>query len=62
VLIDKGRVPQAIQGTYKMPPFPENGVPTEAEIADVVKWLRGKGLVSRDIPYADMVDASFLPK
>lgn len=62
LLIDKGRVPQSIQGTYKMPPFPDPGVPSQPEIADVVTWLRAKGLVNRDIPYGDMVDDSFLPR
>ncbi len=62
LLIEKGRVPQAIQDSYKMPPFPAPGVPAAAEVADVVAWLRDKGLVGRDIPYADMVDAAFLPK
>ncbi len=62
VLMEQGRVPQSIQQTYKMPPFPERGVPSEEEVADVTAWLKAKGLVSRDIPYTDMVDASFLPK
>lgn len=62
VLIEQGRVPQSIQDSYKMPPFPGRGVPSPAEVQDVVAWLQAKGLVSRDIPYADMVDASYLPK
>ncbi len=62
VLMEQGRVPQSIQNSYKMPPFPERGVPSEGEVADVTAWLKAKGLVSRDIPYTDMVDASFLPK
>mgnify|MGYP001193137655 CR=1 FL=1 len=62
VLMEQGRVPQSIQESYKMPPFPERGVPSESEVADVTAWLKEKGLVSRDIPYSDMVDASFLPK
>lgn len=62
VLMEQGRVPQSIQNSYKMPPFPERGVPSESEVADVTAWLKEKGLVSRDIPYADMVDTSFLPK
>ncbi len=62
LLIQQGRVPKSIEGTYKMPPFPEKGVPSQAEVADVIKWLRDKGAVSRDIPYGEMVDASFLPK
>ena len=62
VLIEQGRVPKSIQDSYKMPPFPGRGVPSKAEVADVTAWLKAKGLVNRDIPYADMVDASFLPK
>jgi NitT/TauT family transport system substrate-binding protein len=62
VLIEQGRVPKSIQDTYKMPPFPGRGVPTENEVKDVVAWLKAKGLVGRDIPYTDVVDASFLPK
>ena len=62
LLIEKGRVPQSIQDSYTMPPFPGRGVPTESEIADVVSWLMAKGLIARDIPYTDMVDVSFLPE
>jgi NitT/TauT family transport system substrate-binding protein len=62
VLMEQGRVPQSIQNSYTMPPFPESGVPSEKEVADVTAWLKAKGLVSRDIPYSDMVDTSFLPK
>ena len=62
VLIEQGRVPKSIQNSYTMPPFPGRGVPSEAEVKDVAAWLKAKGLVSRDIPYTDVVDASFLPK
>lgn len=62
VLMEQGRVPESIQNTYRMPPFPERGVPSEGEVADVTAWLKAKGLVSRDIPYTDIVDTSFLPK
>jgi NitT/TauT family transport system substrate-binding protein len=62
VLMEQGRVPQSIQDSYKMPPFPGRGVPSESEVADVTAWLKAKRLVSRDIPYTDMVDTSFLPK
>jgi NitT/TauT family transport system substrate-binding protein len=62
LLIEKGRVPESIQDSYKMPPFPPQGVPTEIEIADVVTWMNDKGLITRDIPYDDMVDISFLPQ
>ncbi|NOZ30295.1 MAG: ABC transporter substrate-binding protein [Chloroflexi bacterium] len=62
LLIEKGRVPKSIQGTYAMPPFPVGQVPTEEQFADVIQWLKDKGLIDRDIPYEDLVDASFLPE
>lgn len=62
VLIEQGRVPQSIQDSYEMPPFPERGVPSPEQVADIVAWLKAKGLIARDIPYAEMVDTSFLPK
>ncbi len=45
-----------------MPPFPGRGVSSEADVADVIKWMRAKGLLARDVPYQEMVDPSFLPK
>ncbi|OQA41973.1 MAG: NMT1/THI5 like protein [Chloroflexi bacterium ADurb.Bin325] len=62
ILIEQGRVPQNLQDSYEMPPFPTRGVPTETEVADVIAWLKEKGLVTRDLAYTDMVDAAFLPK
>jgi NitT/TauT family transport system substrate-binding protein len=62
LLIEQGRVPKSIQGSYRMPPFPERGVPAADEVADVIRWMRDKGLIARDIPYDEMVDSSYLPK
>jgi NitT/TauT family transport system substrate-binding protein len=62
LMIDKGRVPESIKGTYRMPPFPPQGIPSAAEIADVIQWMREKGLISRDMPYTELVDAAFLPR
>jgi NitT/TauT family transport system substrate-binding protein len=62
LLIKEGRVPESIQGSYRMPPFPERGVPSPSEVADVIGWMRDKGLIGRDIPYSEMVDPSYLPK
>jgi NitT/TauT family transport system substrate-binding protein len=62
LLIEQGRVPKSIENSYKMPPFPEKGVPSESEVADVLAWMKAKGLVARDVPYQDMVDKTYLPK
>ncbi|MGD9048517.1 MAG: MetQ/NlpA family ABC transporter substrate-binding protein [Anaerolineae bacterium] len=61
LLIEKGRVPESIQGTFQMPPFPEASVPTEEQLADVVAWALEKGLVTDEVPYERMVDDSYLP-
>jgi NitT/TauT family transport system substrate-binding protein len=61
LLIDKGRVPESIQGTFQMPRFPEASVPTPEQLADVVSWALDKGLVKQDVTYERMVDASYLP-
>jgi len=62
LMIEQGRVPKSIENSYKMPPFPEKGVPSESEVADVLAWMKAKGLVARDVPYQDMVDKTYLPK
>ncbi len=61
LLIEKGRVPEAIQGTFQMPPFPQASVPAPEQLADVVNWSLEKGLIKADIPYERMVDNSYLP-
>jgi NitT/TauT family transport system substrate-binding protein len=61
LLIEKGRVPESIQGTYQMPPFPEASVPAPEQLADVVSWALDMGLIEGDIPYERMVDDAYLP-
>ncbi len=61
LLIEVGRVPESIQGTYQMPPFPTASVPTPEQLADVMRWALDKGLVEKDMPYEQIVDSSYLP-
>ncbi len=61
LLIEVGRVPESIQGTFRMPPFPEASVPSPEQLADVVNWALDKGVAQNDVPYERMVDDSFLP-
>jgi NitT/TauT family transport system substrate-binding protein len=60
LLVDKGRVPDVLRGSYTFPPLPESSVPTEAEWADVVDWALGKGLISEPVAYEDSVDDRFV--
>lgn len=61
LLIEQGRVPESIQGTYQMPPFPEASVPSPEQVADVIGWALDKGLIDNDLPYERMVDDIYLP-
>lgn len=60
LLIEVGRVPESIQGSYSMPPFPQGEITSESQWEDNVAWLLKKGLIDNEIPYNDAVDASFL--
>jgi NitT/TauT family transport system substrate-binding protein len=60
LLIEQGRVPESIQGSYSMPPFPRLEITSEAQWADVVDWLMEKGLIDEPIAYGDAIDDSFL--
>jgi NitT/TauT family transport system substrate-binding protein len=60
VLIEKTRVPESVQGTYKIPPFPENEITSAAEWEDVGQWLLDKGLLDRFVPYEEAVDQGFI--
>lgn len=59
LLIEQGRVPESIQGSYQMPPFPEGEVPSQTEWQDVVDWLLEKGLIDQSVAYEDSVLTDF---
>jgi NitT/TauT family transport system substrate-binding protein len=61
-LLNENKIIPAGLTTYKLPPFPKASVPTEAQFTDVQKWMKEKGLLGTDVPFANLVDASFLPK
>jgi NitT/TauT family transport system substrate-binding protein len=60
LLIEKGRVPESIQGSYQMPPFPEGELPSQAVWQDVVDWLLSKGLIDHSLAYEDSVSPDFV--
>jgi len=62
LLSDKKLVPQPLLQTYKVPPFPTAGVPTEAEWNDALAWAKSKDMINTDVSYTDSVNSSFLPK
>ncbi len=55
-------VPESVQDTYVIPPFPLNEITSEAVWDDVNDWLVGRGIIETPAAYADSVDASYLPE
>ena len=61
ILSDNNIVPPPLLGTYKVPPFPAAGIPTEAEWQDALSWAKDKGMLEADVSYADSVTDAYLP-
>ena len=61
LLSEKGLVPPPLLGAFEIPPFPDQGVPTESEWLDALAWAKGKGMLTVDVAYADSVNATLLP-
>ena len=61
LMVDLGILPPPLAESFKLPSYVTASVPSEAQWADALDWVQGKGLVEGDLPYTDSVDTSFLP-
>jgi len=61
LLVERKLVPQPLMGTYRVPPYPEASVPSQAQWDDVAAWMKDKGLLDKDVSYSDSVNPGFLP-
>jgi len=61
ILIDNINIPEPLQPTYPIPSFPTAQVPTQAETAAVVRWMRDNELIDGEQAYTDLVDPNYLP-
>jgi NitT/TauT family transport system substrate-binding protein len=59
LLLKKIRVPENIQRTYSIPPFPRKKVPEKAQWEDVMAWMVEKHLLDSPLPYEDSVTEAF---
>lgn len=49
------RIPDQLAATFRVPVFPEAGVPPEAAVERLLAWMRARGLVSQDLIAKDLV-------
>ena len=61
ILSDNNIVPPPLLEAYKVPPFPEAGVPTKSEWEDALNWAKEKSMLDIDVSYEDSVNGSLLP-
>jgi NitT/TauT family transport system substrate-binding protein len=61
LFVDKAKIPEQLQTTLAIPPFPKSEVPTREEVSAVVKWAVAKGLIPKEISYESMATSALLP-
>ena len=61
LLVSKANLPASLQDSFAVPKLPTAAVPTPAEVDRVVKWMVDKGMLSRSLSYAELVDGGYLP-
>jgi NitT/TauT family transport system substrate-binding protein len=60
VLLRRIPMPENVRTTYRIPPFPRNGVPSREQWTDVILWMQGRGLLEGAVSYEDSVTNEFL--
>lgn len=61
LLAEYNMVPEALQADYPVPPFQAGAVPSEAQWQDVIAWMKDRGLIDKDLPYAESITGEYLP-
>jgi NitT/TauT family transport system substrate-binding protein len=61
LLAEKELVPRPLMGSYRLPDYPGDGIPSESQFADAVDWLQETDRLTQGPAYADVVDGAFLP-
>jgi NitT/TauT family transport system substrate-binding protein len=62
LFLEQVSVPESVQETYEIPPFPRATVPSAEQWDDVIDWLIEKELLDDAVPYDTSVNPDFLPE
>jgi len=60
LLVEKARLPDAVKESFAVPAFPENTVPSKADVQRAVDWMVKTGMLPKALAYEQMVDTSLL--
>ena len=53
-------VPEVLQGTWQIPHYPKNSVPSEEEVESITEWMVNKKLLDENVTYDKVVDSRFV--
>lgn len=54
LLVEKARIPKPLESTYAVNTYPKHQLPGEDQVSDVLSWMKGAGLLTKDVTYADL--------
>lgn len=55
LLVEKARLPEPPASTYQVNTYPTAQLPKKEQVEDVLDWMKGAELLSKDVTYADLV-------
>lgn len=61
LFLEETVVPDTVQDTYDIPPFPRGVITTEAVWDDYMEWMLDQGIIDDAPSFGDSVNAEFLP-
>ncbi|MDP2744130.1 MAG: MetQ/NlpA family ABC transporter substrate-binding protein [Dehalococcoidia bacterium] len=60
LLVEKARLPDVVKESFPVPAFPENAIPSKADVKRAVDWMMKVRMLPRALSYEQMVDTSYL--
>jgi len=55
LLVDKARLPAPLASTYEVNTYPTAQLPKKEQVQDVLDWMKGADLLSKDVTYAELM-------
>lgn len=54
LLVEKAKLPKALESTYKVNTYPTHQLPREADVTAVLAWMKAKDYLKVDVTYAQL--------
>ncbi|MDO8962915.1 MAG: MetQ/NlpA family ABC transporter substrate-binding protein [Coriobacteriia bacterium] len=54
LLVEKARLPKPLESTYKVNTYPTAQLPKKEQVEDVLDWMKGSGLLTKEVTFRDL--------